>query len=173
MCVVSLSSARCAGIGKELNKADRSNFYQMESKYFLIFQIKPQKNYHLIPKNWFINNVNYSIQYLSKIWLLQLNCCQIYWHSSTWLALVATIFSNPAHVVDYDRHLLVLTGGLNVGVTRKIRRTRQGEQSAQRKTCRPTSPGKLPKFARKWQKNTSTTGIPEGQHPPQLSRCHT
>ena len=70
-------------------------------------------------------------------------------------------FSNSAHVVDYDRHLLVLTGGLNVGVTRKIRLTRHAEHSAHRKTSEPSSPGKLPKFARKWQKNTPTTGFPE------------
>ena len=71
-------------------------------------------------------------------------------------------FSNSAHVVDYDRHLLVLTGRLNVGVTRKIRLTRHAEHSAHRKTSDPSSPGKLPKFARKWQKNTPTTGFPEG-----------
>ena len=76
------------------------------------------------------------------------------------ISLVATIFSNPAHVVDYDRHLLVLTAGLNVGVTREIR---HAEHSAYRKTSEPSSRGKLPKFARKWQKNTPTTGIPQGR----------
>ena len=48
-----------------------------------------------------------------------------------------------------------------MGVTRKIRLGRYAEHSAHRKTFRPSSPGKLPKFARKWQKNTSTTEIPE------------
>ena len=71
-------------------------------------------------------------------------------------------FSNSAHVVDYDRHLLVLTGGLNVRVTRKIRLSRHAEHSAHRKTSEPSGPGKLPKFARKWQKNTATTRFPEG-----------
>ena len=66
-------------------------------------------------------------------------------------------------MVDYDQHLLVLTAGLNVGVTRKIRLSRSAEHSAHRKTSSLSSPGKLPKFARKWQKNTSTTGIPEGR----------
>ena len=83
----------------------------------------------------------------------------------TRLALVVVAvfnFSNSAHVVDYDRHLLVLTAGLNVGVTRKIRLSRSAEHSAHRKTSSLSSPGKLPKFARKWQKNTPTTGFPEG-----------
>ena len=87
----------------------------------------------------------------ARIWQ---NSCQINIYRGLALEVVSYLFPISAHVVEYDRHLLVLTGGLNVGVTRKISLSRHAEHSAHRKTSEPSSPGKLPKFARKWQKNT-------------------